>query len=159
MRFASLLLAAALFFVGLAAEAAGGGAGARGGTAAGARRTAVRRTTVRRVRTARVSRRAVTALCPVAVAPAKRFLAEPQPLLLHGSVTAGGRPLPGATVWVAGKLKQMGVADAQGNFTLLLPDNGPVQLNYEAVGYRRARVVLDVPSTRTLPAVGLLATR
>ena len=70
---------------------------------------------------------------------------------------ANGLPLAGATIWVVGHLRQMAVANADGDFRLTLPAQTPVQLSYAAAGYQGEVVVLPRPSRLTMPAISLLA--
>lgn len=94
---------------------------------------------------------------PVA-APGESFPAASSSVTISGSVTdANGLPLAGATVWVVGHLRQMGITNAEGDFTLTLPARTPVQLSYAAAGYQSEVVLLPHPSRLTMPAISLLA--
>ena len=80
-----------------------------------------------------------------------------RPVVLSGSMRdTNGRPLPGATVWVAGSRQLIAVANAEGNFSLTLPGPEPVSLRC-AYNLTEQTLKIAAPTARQFVFVELLA--
>ncbi|GAA4374783.1 carboxypeptidase regulatory-like domain-containing protein [Hymenobacter koreensis] len=91
------------------------------------------------------------------VAPSHDILNEHFAVTVSGNVTnAAGAPLPGATVWVTGKSRDvLAVTNAAGQFSLTLPSNAPIALSCGYAGYENQQISLRQPKAQTSVSVRL----